>query len=245
MLIFISHSHEDVDLASALLKFIVAALKIDESQVRCTSVPGYKLPVGSHSSATLRREIDEASAFIGILSPKSLASSYVLFELGARWGLDRAILSVLAPNMKFSDIQPPLSEHHIARIDSKDDLLQLIDQLTKDTRVSAKNRNIVESAVKELIDSLAKRDPGSKETSEANRPSPEEPVFDGQVYWKKKDGMTKDGPFCQCCFDSERKLIRLQDKIGVLDYDDAGNPSGSYRYYECLICKNSYDPEIR
>src|SRR3989344_368495 len=28
------------------------------------------------------------------------------------------------------------------------------------------------------------------------------------VYWLEKDGF-KDGPFCICCWDSERKLIRL------------------------------------
>lgn len=29
-------------------------------------------------------------------------------------------------------------------------------------------------------------------------------------YWLGKEG-TKDGPFCQCCYDTKKELIRLQD----------------------------------
>ena len=35
--------------------------------------------------------------------------------------------------------------------------------------------------------------------------------FDGIVYWRTKDG-GRDGPFCQTCWDSMGKLIRLQTK---------------------------------
>lgn len=33
-------------------------------------------------------------------------------------------------------------------------------------------------------------------------------IPEGNVYWTQKDGV-KDGPFCTCCWDSERKLMRL------------------------------------
>ena len=46
------------------------------------------------------------------------------------------------------------------------------------------------------------------------------------LYWL--DGQSaSDGPFCQHCYDSARKLIRLQ-----------GNGEG---WYECKVCKNSYE----
>ena len=46
------------------------------------------------------------------------------------------------------------------------------------------------------------------------------------LYWLEGDGRT-DGPFCQHCYDSDRKLVRLQ-----------GNGEG---WYECKVCKNSYE----
>jgi len=45
------------------------------------------------------------------------------------------------------------------------------------------------------------------------------------LYWLAEQGRT-DGPFCQHCYDSGRKLVRLQ-----------GNGEG---WYECKVCKNSY-----
>lgn len=34
--------------------------------------------------------------------------------------------------------------------------------------------------------------------------------FDGSVYWLEDDNK-KDGPFCQHCYDTDKKLVRLQD----------------------------------
>ncbi len=47
-------------------------------------------------------------------------------------------------------------------------------------------------------------------------------------YWldDNSDGSTTDGPFCQQCYDSTVKLVRLQ-----------GDGDG---YFECKTCKNSY-----
>lgn len=51
--------------------------------------------------------------------------------------------------------------------------------------------------------------------------------FERNVYWiEQKDG-SKDGPFCQKCFDDEGKLLRLQ--------------GGADRYRVCFKCKSAYD----
>ena len=44
-------------------------------------------------------------------------------------------------------------------------------------------------------------------------------------YWKVSDG-TRDGPYCQKCYDDDVKLVRLQG-------DDEG-------YWECRVCKSHY-----
>lgn len=47
------------------------------------------------------------------------------------------------------------------------------------------------------------------------------------VVWKKPSyWVDKDGPFCQKCYDSEQKLIRLQD--------------GTNDCWSCLECKSYY-----
>lgn len=52
----------------------------------------------------------------------------------------------------------------------------------------------------------------------------EEVQFDGAVYWRFEEGK-RIGPFCQRCFDVDKKLVRLQD------YDNV---------WYCLECKQSH-----
>jgi len=49
-------------------------------------------------------------------------------------------------------------------------------------------------------------------------------TFRDNAYWIKKDDQ-KDGPFCSCCWDDDRKTIRMQ-------------PCGNPAYFDCPKCKN-------
>lgn len=49
-------------------------------------------------------------------------------------------------------------------------------------------------------------------------------VSENNAYWIDKDGK-KDGPFCTCCWDDDKKTIRMQPDC---------NPA----YYYCPKCKN-------
>lgn len=84
--VFVSHSTKDAELAQALVELIRTALNIPSERIRCTSVPGYKLPVGADADEQLRRETLSAKVFVGLVTDMSSESAYVLFELGARWG---------------------------------------------------------------------------------------------------------------------------------------------------------------
>jgi len=50
--------------------------------------------------------------------------------------------------------------------------------------------------------------------------------WEDPYYWHVKDGK-REGPYCQHCYDNQKKLIRLQG-----DAEDG--------YWECKACKNSY-----
>lgn len=84
--IFISHASEDEKLAECLVRLIVEALRVDPIKIRCTSVDGFRLPLGADTDECLKAEVYEARILVGLLTPTSIRSSYVLFELGARWG---------------------------------------------------------------------------------------------------------------------------------------------------------------
>ena len=84
--VFISHGSKDAELAEAVVELLRASLEIAATQIRCSSVDGYRLPVGVNTDRKLREEVNAATVVVGLITPSSLASYYVMFELGARWG---------------------------------------------------------------------------------------------------------------------------------------------------------------
>jgi hypothetical protein len=52
--IFVSHSSEDVEMATKLVLLLEASVAIPDRSLRCTSVPGYKLEAGDDRAEVLR-----------------------------------------------------------------------------------------------------------------------------------------------------------------------------------------------
>lgn len=127
--IFISHSSRDVNLAASLIDLIRSALNIPPSTIRCTSVPGHKLPGGVPTGDHLRREILDAPVFIGLVTEAGLESAYVLFELGARWGRRKPIIPVLAPGVSPASIKGPIKDANAFSCSLSTDLHQLIGEI--------------------------------------------------------------------------------------------------------------------
>ena len=127
LVLFISHSAVDAPVAKALIQLFEKALKISARDIRCTSVDGYRLPAGADSNEVLRTEVFDARLFLALLTPKSLTSAYVLFELGARWGARRPLFPVLARGSSPGDLRAPLSGLNALNGTAVDQVRQLIE----------------------------------------------------------------------------------------------------------------------
>jgi hypothetical protein len=108
--IFISHSHSDEAIAKKLVEYLLAALKIEDDDIRCTSVAGYMLPPGTNIEGHLRRDINGDIALIGLLTKHGLHSQWVLFELGAAWGMEKKVIPILGTGLKDLDLPGPLKK---------------------------------------------------------------------------------------------------------------------------------------
>jgi len=127
--LFISHSSAEKLFVEHLIELIRAALNLSSSQIRCTSINGYRLPVGVNTDEQLRREVHEADAFIGVISRQSLNSIYVVFELGARWGAGRSLSPVLVPGTKSEILGGPLASINALSAGDRAQLYQLVENL--------------------------------------------------------------------------------------------------------------------
>ena len=124
--IFISHSSKDADVAEALINLLRNALSIPDWKIRCTSVDGYRHPVGTPTDERLRMEVRDAVVFIGLITPASVQSAYVMFELGARWGAHLHLAPLLVSSADTGLLRGPLAATNALSCDSPAQVQQLV-----------------------------------------------------------------------------------------------------------------------
>lgn len=166
--IFICHSSADVKIAKALIDLLRNALNIPAKGIRCTSVPGYKLPAGASVNEQLQLEIYEARSFIGLITEASLASTYVLFELGARWGAGKHLIPALAAGADSTILKEPLKSRNSVRCDIAADVYQLIEDIASALSITPGTAAAYQEDMAALVrESKAKKTqkPGQKKRS--------------------------------------------------------------------------------
>jgi hypothetical protein len=130
-LIFVSHSSLDEDLVIAVTDLLKAAFRLPAKQILCTSVPGHKLAGGANTEQELLLTLRSMRLLIGVLTPTSLASSCVLFEIGAAWGLGRPLVSLVAKGLKMADLQEPLKSRNALDASEQADVQQFVEDISK------------------------------------------------------------------------------------------------------------------
>jgi hypothetical protein len=127
--LFISHRHKDENIARALVDCIKSYFRIDKQDIRCTSVRPYRLPVGENTGDRLREEIAHAEVVLGILTPDTRESSYVLFELGSAWGQRVWTCPLLARGAAQSHIPDPIRGLSQLSLQDPGECRQLLDDM--------------------------------------------------------------------------------------------------------------------
>lgn len=122
-------------------------MKLPAREIRCTSVDGYRLPVGADTSEQLRREIDVSKAFVGIITKASVQSAYVMFELGARWGAKKHLAPLLARDADSATLGGPLRELNALFLTERNQVLQLIEDIAEYLHVRVEPSGSYQEAV--------------------------------------------------------------------------------------------------
>ena len=196
--IFISHSSKDADLALALIELLKSSLGLVADQIRCSSVDGYRLPVGVNTESQLREEVNAAKIVIGLITPSSLTSAYVVFELGARWGANRFLAPIVAGVDK-GELGAPLGLLNALSAHEEGQLHQLLKDVSEQLGLRLQNtssylRNI--ASVKGLADAITTQAPPSAAPSTSEHDEPHiEPthellsvLLDDYDVWQFKTG---------------------------------------------------------
>jgi len=136
--IFVSHRHKDVRVARKLIALLRSAFHIAARDIRCTSVPGYTLAVGSQSSDSLRTDLNGAEIVMGLVGPDTSESDYVLFELGASWGLPKPTFPLRIRGATFRQVPEVLREKSSLSPEDVTRCIQLVEDVQRVSSISRK-----------------------------------------------------------------------------------------------------------
>jgi len=161
--IFISHSSSDKIVAQKLIQLLRSAMNIESSRIRCTSVEGYKLEGGVNTDEQLRKEVEDNKLFIGIISKESIQSHYVLYELGARWGLKLPFKPVVCSSDDYSLLKAPLKNYHVMNLSNPADVMQLMDETAQILEKDLEKPHVYNGLINEMkktLDSMPREKEG-------------------------------------------------------------------------------------
>jgi len=106
------------------------AFVLPHSEIRCTSAYGFQLSVGTNIHERIKQEVRESEIFIAIITPSSIKSTYVLFELGARWGVGLPLFPLLGRGARVQSLEDgPLGVVVALNLADRDEVVRLIEEV--------------------------------------------------------------------------------------------------------------------
>ncbi len=136
--IFLSHRHKDAKVARKVIDLLKSAFHVELRDVRCTSVPGYRLAVGSQSADSLQTDLRGAEIVMGLIGPDTSESDYVLFELGASWGLRKPTFPLRIAGATFKHLPEVLREKSSLLLEDVTQCLQLVEDVDRASSIARK-----------------------------------------------------------------------------------------------------------
>lgn len=120
-LVFISHSHEDLDFVVALVN-LLEDMGFTKDSLFCSSVREYGIPLNGDIFETIRGLFLEHDLYvIFIHSPRFYGSPVSLNEMGAAWVLKTDFCSILTNDMDFGKMKGVVNNAKLSiKVDDKD-----------------------------------------------------------------------------------------------------------------------------
>ncbi len=128
--IFISHSSKDKSYVTQIVS-LLDAMGLNQTQVFCSSLPGYGIPIDCNIFDFLRKQFSEHNLHVFFIHSENYYKSTVsLNEMGAAWVLRNEVTSILVPGFEFKQMTGVVNSDSISiKLDLPD--LELKDKLNQ------------------------------------------------------------------------------------------------------------------
>ena len=129
-LVFISHAEHDKHFANEIVTLLEFIGIKGREHLLCTSVDGYRIPLGEDIIEYLRKTFNRYNLFVIILHTHNYYTRPVcLNEMGAAWALKTKYFSVLAQDFDFGDMTGVVNNKDVAIKIGSDDCVARLNQL--------------------------------------------------------------------------------------------------------------------
>lgn len=136
--IFISHSSKDVNYVAQIVD-LLDGMGLNQTQVFCSSLPGYGIPIDNSIFDYLRDQFLKFDLHVIFIHSENYYKSPIsLNEMGAAWVLRSTVTSILLPGFGFESMTGVVSNQSIAikldgqELELQDKLNQLYDNIVKE-----------------------------------------------------------------------------------------------------------------
>lgn len=129
-MVFISHAEADKKFANEIVTLLEFIGVKGKENLLCTSVDGYRIPLGCDIIEYLRETFNKKNLFVIILHTHNYYTRPVCMnEMGAAWALKTKYFSVLAPDFGFNEMTGVVNSKDVAIKIGADDCEARINQL--------------------------------------------------------------------------------------------------------------------
>lgn len=129
--VFISHAAKDESLVEDLADLLHVGIGVQPDDIFCSSLPGMSIPTGEAFVQYIKSQIAHPKLVLLIVSEEFLKSAFCQNEVGASWGLDLPMWPLLVPPVVYSDVRGVLADAQLKKIEDKESLNDLRDDLIK------------------------------------------------------------------------------------------------------------------
>jgi len=129
--IFISHAAKDKELVEEFVDLLQIGIDVHPDDIFCSSLPGMGIPTGTDFISYIKSKVQNPDLVLLVVTPEFLKSQFCNNEVGASWALSLPIRPLLVPPLEFDDVRGVLAGTQIAKLNDKEKLSDLRDEITE------------------------------------------------------------------------------------------------------------------
>lgn len=129
--LFISHAVTDASITKSFVNLFESGIGVSPKNIFCTSNKGQGIRPGAEFKESIRKNLDEATTVIALISENYYNSPFCMCELGGTWLQAKDFIPILIPPIRFSDMKAVLVGLQAIRIQINEDLDELRDEIAE------------------------------------------------------------------------------------------------------------------